>query len=450
MSEVNSKMKKDTFETLLVRVPVLFFSFLYSVFLVKMLGPEGNGLYSFLMSSLWLSILIFGLDAKKSVMYFIVREEFDTARVLGLSFTVFGLSSLLVASIVLSLYLAGSSITHFFIPEEYLNWFFVLFFIASFICQHFTEMFTNVILGSKEFRKFNIYLFSSSLLQVILYGSGFLLIHFLGMERNFIQLFSLVLGIQATLLLMVFIIYLKIIKIKVSFKTKSITRPFIRYSTMNYMDQIGHFLNKRMDVWFIEFYVGLKSLGVYTLSSQLTNFLLLFSTPVEEVLKPYLIGMERKEGNAVFVQYFRMTFYLILGLAMTVFIFSTLIISLFFGDEFMGAVSPLQILAFGVVFVYFKRMFINYNTAFNDLGINIWAQWLGVLATVILDLILIPKHGIVGAAWASLIAYSITSIILGIYFSIKQKIGPIDLLLLRKEDLIMIRDLLKSQVKRFS
>ncbi len=441
-------MQRDSLVTFLIRVPVILFSFLYSIFLIRMLGPEGNGLYSFLMASIGLSILIFGLDASKSTLYHVAHREFDTGKVIGFSFLVFGGSSILVAIILLILYLFQNPLSYFFIPKEYFNLFYVMFFVGSFICQHFTKLFTIIILGHKAFMSYNFYVLASSLLQVILYGGGYLAVTLLMDERDYRDLFLFILATQLIILFIAWYLYAKTFKEKVRTDTKEIQRDYIRYAGMSSFNQVGHFLNKRIDVWFIELFTGIKNLGIYALASQMTNFLLLFVDPLEEVLKPYLIDMEREKGNIVFVQYFRLIFYLITILCIILFLCSPWIIPLFFGQDFIGAVVPLKILSIGIIFVSWKRMFITYNRAYNDLTINIWAQWAGVVITIILDVILIPQYGIIGAAWASIFAYLTTALILAIDIKIKHGIRINELFILKSGDLKFLISVVNNYLKK--
>jgi len=442
MQEVDKLIKKDTFQTLLVRIPVLIFSFLYSIFLIRMLGPEGNGLYSFIMASIGLSMLVVGLDGQKSTLYHIARKEFESGKIMGISLLLYGTGSLITMAIIGLLYLSEMPFSNFFIPEDSLNLFFVFFFLGSFVCQHFTALFSTVIRGQKAFNYYNKYLFGAALFQVLLYGSGYLITLFYSDAISQKDLFGLILIAQFMLLLLSWYYYSKAFKEKVNFHIKSIRPSYVRYARLGYINEIGHFLNKRVDVWFIEMFNGLKNLGFYALASQLTNFLLLAAAPVEEVLKPYLIGMEREEGNGVFTQYFRIVLVIIISLSLILFLCSSWLVPTFFGSDFLTAVLPLKILCLGVVFVNIKRMFINYNRSFNDLNINNWGQWLGVVITIILDIILIPPYGIVGAAWASLAAYAATALFLGGYIIINKGIKLKDLIAIRKDDILFIKSII--------
>ena len=66
------------------------------------------------------------------------------------------------------------------------------------------------------------------------------------------------------------------------------------------------------------------------------------------------------------------------------------------------------------------------------------ASWAGVVITVVLDLILIPKYGILGAAWATCAAYGVTSFYL---IRMAQKTLGFSLshiFILRKDDILWL------------
>lgn len=442
MQGIDQNMKKHTIQTMLIRIPVLIFSFLYSVFIIRMLGPEGNGLYSFLMVSIGLSMLVLGYGGDKSTLYHIARKEFDSGKIMGISIILYGVGSLVCIIIIGLLFLWQSPLSYFLIPLESFNLFFVTFFIGSFICQHFTALFSNVLMGQKAFKFYNKYLFGAALIQVILYGVGYIISSIYSDAISQKELFGLILLAQFLLLSLSWFYYRKAFNKKVDFQVKSVQYDYVQYAKLGYINQIGHFLNKRVDVWFIELFNGLKNLGFYALASQMTNFLLLAASPIEEVLKPYLIGMERKEGNEVFTQYFRIILVVISSLSLTLYFVSSWLVPTFFGTDFISSVVPLKILCLGVIFVNINRLFINYNSSFNDLTINNWGQWLGVLITIVLDLLLIPPYGIIGAAWASLAAYASTAIFLGGNIIINNGVKFQDLIMIKREDILFIRSII--------
>jgi len=79
-------------------------------------------------------------------------------------------------------------------------------------------------------------------------------------------------------------------------------------------------------------------------------------------------------------------------------------------------------------------MFVMYNSANERLKQNIYGHLIGLFFTVILDFLLIPSYGIVGASIASVIAYTAACVYLiyGVLSHIKKP--AYQALLLTKDD----------------
>jgi O-antigen/teichoic acid export membrane protein len=438
------KLEKDTIETVLTKIPVMIFSFLYSIFLIRLLGPEGNGIFAFITASVTLSILILGFNAKGSTVYHLSSEKFDSNKVFGLALVIHLVAIVIIMLFCLCIFYSKSSISYLLIPEEYFSLFYLLFFIGSFILQFLSGLFAVVFTALKQFRIFNFFLFASHLLQVIVYGAGYFFSVKADQSLGLVSIFLIILLVQFIIAILSLILFIKYSKLKIDFQFKSIRNPFLKYASLGYVSVIGNFLNKRLDIWFIEIFSGLKSLGFYALSTQLTNFLLLMVTPLNLVLKPYLININREEGNKIFSNYFKAIFYMMSLAALFLCIISGFIVPLLFGTEFLPAILPLRILCLGIVFTAIKQSIMNYNKAYNDLKYNVWGQWFGVLVTLILDLLLIPKYGIIGAAWASVAAYGSSSFLVGSILLFKQDISLSQLIIPTKSDYMWARNMIGS------
>jgi Na+-driven multidrug efflux pump len=73
-------------------------------------------------------------------------------------------------------------------------------------------------------------------------------------------------------------------------------------------------------------------------------------------------------------------------------------------------------------------------TSRNRQQVNIVAGVIALVGNILLNLVLIPKYGIVGAAVASLISYTIAAGILIIFFVQQSHLSVFDLLLPKRED----------------
>jgi O-antigen/teichoic acid export membrane protein len=366
------------------------------------------------------------------------KEDYDSSKIIGYAVSIHLLTILIVSFFIIVSYIFPSAIGYFFIPKSYFSLFYVLFFIATFALQFLSELFRTVLLATKNFNANNQFLLVAAIIQTLVYALGYFLVRYSSIDISTVKIFSVILFLQFIITGMSFYFFLTTYKDGFSLKNNSIRRPFIKYALVSYFSQIGQFLNKRLDVWFVEFYTGLKNLGIYALASQFTNFLLEGITPIQEVLKPYLVNMDRKEGNAVFVSFFKLVLYLTSITALTLFLISDGLVHLLFGSAFLDAIIPLKILCLGVVFIAIKRIFLSYNRAYNELKYNAWGQWSGVAVTVLLDIILIPDFGIIGAAIASTISYIISFLVVLMLFLKSQEVSISNLFIPTKAEVKLL------------
>jgi O-antigen/teichoic acid export membrane protein len=84
------------------------------------------------------------------------------------------------------------------------------------------------------------------------------------------------------------------------------------------------------------------------------------------------------------------------------------VIGLLYGDKFHSAVLPAQVLVLGMVLGGAAGVASGYLYGRGRPGLNSWAFALGLAVTVLLDVLLIPRYGVTGAACASTTAYLLT------------------------------------------
>lgn len=101
-----------------------------------------------------------------------------------------------------------------------------------------------------------------------------------------------------------------------------------------------------------------------------------------------------------------------ISIALLVTIFSGLIINTLYGKEYAHAASVLSIHIWAGVFVFLGVASSKYLVAENLIKISFFRTIFGALSNIILNIVLIPSYGIIGAAYATLISQSISA-----YFS---------------------------------
>ena len=104
-----SRLKKDTQMTLLSRIPFMLLSFLSVVLLTRLLGPEGNGVYTYLFTALNLLLTLVGFQLESSLPFFLSNKQYENGKILS-TVTFFAFVSILIFAIALTIIV-------FFVPD---------------------------------------------------------------------------------------------------------------------------------------------------------------------------------------------------------------------------------------------------------------------------------------------------------------------------------------------
>ncbi len=83
-----------------------------------------------------------------------------------------------------------------------------------------------------------------------------------------------------------------------------------------------------------------------------------------------------------------------------------------YGNAFVPAVTPLRILLVGIVASSFLQVLSSLLLGSGRLQLLVWATAMGFAINLGLNLVLIPRFGMNGAAVSSAISYSVTGLVL--------------------------------------
>ncbi|MGG1678256.1 flippase [Neobacillus sp. NRS-1170] len=202
-------------------------------------------------------------------------------------------------------------------------------------------------------------------------------------------------------------------------------------------------LYMRIDQIMIGIMNGNQEVGIYSVAVKLGE--LWYFVPVAIVSSIYPIIVKEKDNNLELF-YKRLQklydFMALLGyiIAITISVLSPYIITLLYGDEFIHAAPILSIYIWIGLFVNMGLARTAYLNSFNWGKIHFISSLSGCIINILLNLILIPKYGGVGAAFASLFSYWFQAHGINFFFSkisISTKMQTKSLLII-----IRIKDLL--------
>jgi lipopolysaccharide/colanic/teichoic acid biosynthesis glycosyltransferase len=196
-------------------------------------------------------------------------------------------------------------------------------------------------------------------------------------------------------------------------------RPSLQMARRIYMfgarGQLGSLLtllNLRFDFVFLAALAGPATLGIYAVASKYAEVLRLLPIAAYWVLYPRFARSEAAVAAAssrrLMPRAGAITAVTSLPLAMA----AGVAVPALFGETFRAAVLPAQILLVGLAAEGVAGVATAFLYGRGRPGLNSLAAGSGVLVTVVLDVILIPRFGAVGAAIASSAAYLTTTLTL--------------------------------------
>ncbi len=180
-----------------------------------------------------------------------------------------------------------------------------------------------------------------------------------------------------------------------------------RYGFYSYLGGLLAFLNARADVYLINLFQGPKAVGMYSVAVGLAERLWIISQTTSLVLFPRISASDNAQWKRRFTPLVaRTVLLLVLVPALLLALLAQPILVLLYSEAYLPAVRPLQVLLLGIVVFSVSRILAHDLAGRGLPALNTYTSVFSLLINVALNLVLIPRWGIVGAAWASTVAYS--------------------------------------------
>jgi O-antigen/teichoic acid export membrane protein len=183
-------------------------------------------------------------------------------------------------------------------------------------------------------------------------------------------------------------------------------RELLRYGSRIQVGSIFQLLNYRLDVVILQFYVSLSTVGYYVVAQTLAELVLTLARAFQGSVLPLVSHYEGDERQNVTTRN-SLRHHGVLAFAALLLnaAFGPLVIVFAYGAAFHPAIVPMLILLPGMWFVGSANVVMGDLSGRGRPGVASALSGGVVVVTVVLDLLLIPPFGMVGAAVASLVAY---------------------------------------------
>lgn len=381
--------------TLITRIAAFGFSLVTNIILARALGPEGRGVYAVAVLIPAVLSLLLQLGVGPANVYYLSKGLIDRADLIAHSIALALLLGV-ACCVVLIGYIELSHATSFLgIGPQY-----VVVACLALPFSLLTVFLMGFLQGEQGFIRFNLVLLSQYALP-----AATLVVAMLLFRRS--TLTAVWAWTASTLVTAAVAVYLCAPLPRVPFALRRRTLDSLfRFGLISYLGTVTSFVNYRFDVFIVQLFAGSRQVGLYSVGTGLAEIVWYISNAASVVLAPRVASSEREAADRTTEGVGRVVASLTLVAALVLAALAPFIVVLFFGRAFAESTWAVWLLLPGIVTFGVGRILSMYLLGRNKLKIDLMAAATGMVVTLILDLVLIPRFGFRGAAVASSIAYT--------------------------------------------
>ncbi|MBM7409125.1 flippase [Methanococcus maripaludis] len=198
--------------------------------------------------------------------------------------------------------------------------------------------------------------------------------------------------------------------------SKKLLNDIFQYSMPIMFGSAGFIIMGYLDSMCLTYFTGLDAVADYRNVAMPTVMVLsYFASSIINVLLPMSTEMwekgEKKNLSEGLKKILSYSFIISVPFAVILAYFPTVLINLFFNENYLSAALPMSILSFGIIFLSMNNIVFN---VFNGIGkpeISTKILYIGAAFNLIFNLLLIPKFGTIGAAFTTTLSYVLIQVL---------------------------------------
>ena len=430
---------ENTLITFTTRISQLLLGIVTSIIIARVLGPEGRGIYALVILLPMLLIAFANFGIGPASVYYIGKKKYSPLEIFG---------SNIIFSILLSIFAItiGLVVIFFFgnkvfpgVTKEYL-----LLALCLIPFKFFLTFVVNILLGLQEIKKYN---FINLLRNFIFLALIILFLLWLQYSIKAV-IVAQILSLLLTSIVLFFLTKKEVGGVVLSIK-KSLFKDFFNYGSKIYLISIFSFLLLRIDMFMINIFLNPIEVGFYSIAVGLTEKIWLISQSAGTVLFPRVCSETNDKKLKEFTPFVcRNVLWITVFIATLLFFLSPYVIDLFYSEQFHKSILPFQILLIGAIAISGSRILAKDFTGRGRLQENIYISAFSLILNIILNIIFIPKFGIIGAAWATVISYTITFLNRIIIYSKISGNSIVKIIFIQKSDIVLYKNFASTLAKR--
>ncbi len=398
-----------------------------SIIIARVLGPTNKGIYALivLMPTILLKFGTLGIEA--SNVYFSGNRKYTISSI-GSNSLFYGIS-LGLALILIFWIVSKMEMYQNFISSKNLNTSYIWLLILTLPFSLISGFLNSILVGREKVIQFNVLRILGIGLQVI-----FLFILLILLDLGVFGAIMVSIVICPINLILMIVLVNKIEKLKYSFNSLLLSDS-LKYGTKAYFGNLAQFLNYRLDIFLVAYFLTTTDVGYYALAVGIAEKLWILPGSIATILFPRVSSIKIQDANNLTPRVSRHTLSIMLLLALVLFLVCKPVIRIMYGFAYFPSVRPLMLLLPGIVALSVSKIFTADLAGRGRPEFGTLAAFISLAINIPLNVWLIPKWGIAGAAFASTIAYSIATLIALIAYLTISGNSLSDTLILKKQDI---------------
>lgn len=378
------------------RLIYLPLAFLVNVYLVRYLGPQQWGTLSYVVSFVGIFSFLASLGVDSILYVDLVKEPQNKDKLLGTAFGLKCLGSVLSFGVIMgaSLFMGNSSFVMLIMAIVAASIFFQPINIVNYFFQAKVQSKPTVI--------------SSLIISFLMAGLKIFFVYF---EYSLVY-FALIYLFEAVLMAFGYWYIYQHSGEKISKWSfdKVLAFEMFKYSWPLILSSAFAMIYSRIDQVMIKHYMSETAVGFYDTAVRIAEMWYILPTIIVGSVMPAVLNAKtisnefyslRLKRLYSFVIYFSLIFILPISLG------SNYIISFLYGPEFFASAVVLRFYVWAGVAVLVGTVLNQYLLGEKETKVSLAINLAGMILNIILNVILIPKKGLAGAALSTMISYSI-------------------------------------------
>jgi O-antigen/teichoic acid export membrane protein len=419
--------------TMASRVAVYAAAFGANILVARFLGPEGKGQVSLIILTVTIVIDLAALGIPTALTYYVGKKLLDPQKVFGAALALFGA---LVVVFGTAYWLLVPYLYPLFFSDIPL-W--LLYFILAALPLTLSSRYAEYIfLALNRILQYNLL---TILVRIVFLSSLFIILVVYERSVTGVVLAEIIARTLAAIVGVYWIV--QVLRPSWNFGWLEI-RSLLSYGIKAHLVLLVAFLSYRASLYILRYYHTDAAVGQFSIALNVSEVLLFVPNSFGLVLFSKAASSRTEDADALTPIASRNVFLLTFIAAVALGLTAPVLVPLLFGKAFAPSVLPFLILLPGVVVFSIYRM-LSYDIVARGHPLRVSATAAAGLACNIgVCFLLVPSMGAAGAAWGNVAGYVMSSIIVTILFIHLTGTRLRDILLFRRSDVRLYRDLFKK------